>query len=118
MNHTADEPDQPPYHLHLTAEERPVAASALRLLIGDEAHHADLRALAREALTGVDGGGETDDRGGVTLTLSPPQMKIAHTALRSLLGDLRREQHEEIDLLRRILDKLPDEHVMRAIVLP
>ncbi|HXB63950.1 MAG TPA: hypothetical protein VNV42_03630 [Solirubrobacteraceae bacterium] len=110
------EPSEPPYHLHLAADERPVAASALRLLIADEAHLPDLRALAREALAGVDGS-EADERRGVTLTLSPPQMKIAHTALRSLLNDLRREQHDERDIVRRILDKLPDEHTMRAIEL-
>jgi hypothetical protein len=115
MSDTANS-HEPPYHLHLAADERPVAASALRLLIADEAHLPDLRALAREALAGVDDG-EADERGGVMLTLSPPQMKIAHTALRSLLNDLQREQHDERDIVRRILDKLPDEHTMRAIEL-
>ncbi len=58
-----------------------------------------------------------DERGGVMVTLSPPQMKIAHSALRSLLNDLGREQEDERVVLRRILDKLPDEHTMRAIEL-
>jgi hypothetical protein len=44
-------------------------------------------------------------------------MKITHTALRSLFGDLRREQADEIELIRGVLEKLPDEHVMRAISL-
>ena len=43
------------------------------------------------------------------------QMKITHTALRLLLNDLQREQAEEREILRRILDKLLDEHTMRAI---
>ena len=34
-----------------------------------------------------------------------------------LLNDLQREQAEERDTLRSILDKLPDEHTMRAIAL-
>lgn len=44
-------------------------------------------------------------------------MKITHTALRSLFRDLGREQADELEIVRRVLDKLPDEHVMRAIAL-
>ena len=51
------------------------------------------------------------------MPLTPPQMKITHTAVRVLLDDLRREHEEEREILRRILDKLPDEHTMRAIEL-
>jgi hypothetical protein len=43
-------------------------------------------------------------------------MKIMHT-VRLPLNDLGREQEPERKLLRDILDKLPDEHVMRAIQL-
>jgi hypothetical protein len=35
-----------------------------------------------------------------------------------LLNDLQREQAPERAILRSILDKLPDEHTMRAIKLP
>ncbi len=114
MSETAPEPE-PAYHLHLDADEVPVASSALRLLIVDEAHQPEIRALAREVLAGLES--ERDERGGVVVTLSPPQMKIAHSALRSLLNDLGREQEDERVVLRRILDKLPDEHTMRAIEL-
>ncbi len=114
MSETAPEPE-PAYHLHLDADETPVAASALRLLIVDEAHQPEIRALARGALAGVEAA--PDERGGVTVGLSPPQMKIAHSALRSLLNDLGREQEDERVVLRRILAKLPDEHTMRAIEL-
>ena len=57
------------------------------------------------------------DNGTLTLTLSPPQMKITHTAVKLLFEDLQRDQADEIEVLRRILDKLPDEHTMRAIIL-
>ncbi len=103
------------YHLHLDGEEAAIAASALRLLIADEAHEPALRGLAREALRKVSG--EADANGVITVPLSPQEMKISHTALRLLLDDLQREQARERQLLQAILDKLPDEHAIRAIVL-
>jgi hypothetical protein len=44
-------------------------------------------------------------------------MKITHSATRLLLNDLQREQDQERQMLHAILEKLPDEHVMRAIQL-
>lgn len=44
-------------------------------------------------------------------------MKITHTALKLLHDDLRHEHADEREILRRILDKLPDEHTMRAITI-
>jgi hypothetical protein len=112
----SDEGDSPAeYHLLLDAEEVPVAASAVRLLIADEAHEPDLRAIAREVLALLEA--PADDRGLVTLPLSPPQMKITHSAVRLLINDLQRGQADEREILWRIVEKLPDEHVMRAIVL-
>ena len=105
----------PPYHLLLDPAEMQVAASALRLLISDEAHEPDIRRLAREVLRGLDG--TADERGVVTLTLAPEQMKITHSAVRLLLNDLQRGQAAERDVLHAILAKLPDEHTMRAIVI-
>jgi hypothetical protein len=55
--------------------------------------------------------------GGLTVTLTPPQMKITHSAVKLLLNDLQREQADEREVLKSILDKLPDEHTMRAIQL-
>jgi hypothetical protein len=92
-----------------------VAASALRLLISDEAHETQIRGLAREVLASLQA--DPDDRGTVTVSLGPGQMKITHSAVRLLLNDLQREQASERELLRGILDKLPDEHTMRAIEL-
>ena len=49
---------EPPYHLFLDASEVPVAASALRLLISDEAHEPEIRRLAREVIAGLERGSE------------------------------------------------------------
>lgn len=109
----ADTEEAPAYHLMLEAAEVPVAASALRLLVSDEAHEPVIRGLARDVLEGLEGA--PDERGILTLTLTPEQMKITHSATRLLLNDLQRGQAEERETLRGILEKLPDEHVMRAI---
>jgi len=114
MNDTAKEPE-PAYHLLLDLDEVPVAASALRLLVSDEAHEPEIRRLAREVLAGLQ---ETpDERGILTVSLAPQQMKITHSAVKLLLIDLQRGQASEREILRHILDKLPDEHTMRAIQL-
>jgi hypothetical protein len=110
----AAEPD-PAYHLLLDPAEVPVAASALRLLISDEAHEPQIRRLAREVLASLEA--EADERGTLTVTLGAGQMKITYSAVRLLLNDLQREQASEREILWRILDKLPDEHTMRAIEL-
>jgi hypothetical protein len=109
------EAGEPAYHLLLAAEEVPVAASALRLLISDEAHEPQIRGLARAVLTALEG--PPDEHGLVRITLTAQQMKITHSAVRLLMNDLQRGQAEEREILRAILDKLPDEHTMRAIAL-
>ena len=114
MSDVAQEP-VPPYHLFLDGPEVPVAASALRLLISDEAHEPQIRGLAREVLASLDHA--PDEHGSLTVSLTPQQMKITHSAVRLLLNDLQREQAEEREVLRAILEKLPDEHLMRAIAL-
>ncbi|HEV3048397.1 MAG TPA: hypothetical protein VGY13_13675 [Solirubrobacteraceae bacterium] len=106
---------EPPFHLFLDPPEVPVAASALRLLISDEAHEPTIRGLARDVLAGLEQ--PADARGVLTLALTPPQMKITHSAVRLLLNDLQREQEPEREVLRAILEKLPDEHTMRAIAI-
>jgi hypothetical protein len=114
MSSASEEPE-PPYHLFLDSPEVPVAASALRLLISDEAHEPQIRRLAREVITGLEQA--PDEHGTVTVSLTPQQMKITHSAVKLLLNDLQREQADEREVLRAILEKLPDEHVMRAIIL-
>jgi len=110
----AGQAEGPAYHLFLEPQEVPVAASALRLLISDEAHEPTIRSLARAVLLHLEADGAGAD-GLLTIELTPPQMKITHSAVRLLLNDLQREQADERDVLRAILEKLPDEHTMRAI---
>jgi len=106
---------EPAYHLFLDPDEVPVAASALRLLISDEAHEPQIRRLAREVLAELEA--EPDAQGLLTVPLAAQQMKITYSAVRLLLNDLQREQDAERQILWAILDKLPDEHTMRAIEL-
>ena len=51
------------------------------------------------------------------LELTPAQLKITHTALRSLLDDFGHEEHDVIAVIHEVLAKLPDEHAIRAIQL-
>ena len=51
------------------------------------------------------------------LELTPAQLKITHTALRSLLDDFGHDQREVLRTIQEVLDKLPDEHAIRAIQL-
>ena len=51
------------------------------------------------------------------LELTPAQMKITHTALKSLLDDFGHDQHDVIHVIHEVLGKLPDEHSIRAISL-
>ncbi len=104
---------QPAYHLFLDPQEVTVAAQAVRLLISDEAHEPDIRRIAREVLAKL----EAPHEERLTVELQPAQMKITHSAVRLMLNDMRREQADEREALRTILEKLPDEHTMRAIEL-
>jgi hypothetical protein len=106
---------EPPFHLFLDEGEVPVAARALRLLISDEAHAGHIRELARAVIAELEQA--PNEQGVLTVTLAPQQMKITHSAVRLLFNDLQREQADEREILRAILEKLPDEHVMRAIEL-
>ena len=49
------------------------------------------------------------------LELTPEQLKLTHTALRSLLDDFGHEQPEIRAIIQEVLAKLPDEHAIRAI---
>jgi hypothetical protein len=109
----AGDSPEPPFHLLLEEDEVPVTRTALNLLISEEAHEPPIRPLAREVLGSLEG--TPDEHGILSVPLTPPQMKITHTAVKLLHDDLRYEHGDERAILRRILDKLPDEHTMRAI---
>ena len=49
------------------------------------------------------------------LDLTAAQLKITHTALKSMLDDFGHEEHDVHDVIKQVLDKLPDEHAIRAI---
>ena len=51
------------------------------------------------------------------LALTPGQLKITWTALKSFLDDFGHDEREVHDLVRQVLDKLPDEHAIRSIEL-
>ena len=49
------------------------------------------------------------------LELTAAQLKIVHTALKSLFDDLGRDQHDVKGVVGEVLNKLPSEHDIRAI---
>jgi hypothetical protein len=50
-----------------------------------------------------------------TLDLTAAQLKIVHTALKGLFDDLGHDEADVKDVVSSVLDKLPDEHSIRAI---
>jgi hypothetical protein len=49
------------------------------------------------------------------LDLTAAQLKIVHTALKSLSDDLGHEEHDVKQVVQAVLAKLPGEHDIRAI---
>ena len=49
------------------------------------------------------------------LELTPAQLKIVHTALKSLFDDLGHEEGDVKQIVSAVLAKLPGEHEIRAI---
>ena len=49
------------------------------------------------------------------LPLTAAQLKIVHTALKSLFDDLGHEESDVKRVVAAVLDKLPGEHEIRAI---
>jgi len=52
------------------------------------------------------------------LELTPAQLKVTWTALKTLMDDLGHDEHDVLEIVRQVLAKLPDEHAIRAIRLP
>jgi hypothetical protein len=50
-----------------------------------------------------------------TLELTPAQLKVTYSALRSMLDDFGHEEHDVHRVVREVLAKLPDEASIRAI---
>lgn len=49
------------------------------------------------------------------LELTAAQLKVTHTALKSLLDDFGHDEHDVRDVIAEVLAKLPDEHAIRNI---
>lgn len=49
------------------------------------------------------------------LELTPEQLKVTHTALKSLFDDFGHDEKAVGRVIREVLEKLPDEHSIRAI---
>ena len=49
------------------------------------------------------------------LDLTPAQLKITWTALHALADGFGHDERDVHDIVREVLDKLPDEHAIRAI---
>jgi len=49
------------------------------------------------------------------LDLTPVQLKVTYTALKSMLDDYGHEEADVQRAIREVLDKLPDEHSLRGI---
>ena len=49
------------------------------------------------------------------LNLTAAELKIVHTALKSLLDDLGHRENDVRQVVANVLAKLPDEHEIRAI---
>ena len=49
------------------------------------------------------------------LQLTEAELKVTHTALKSLFDDLGHDEADVREIVRGVLAKLPDEHSIRAI---
>src|SRR5436190_7381009 len=57
----------------------------------------------------------TPDEIAYRLELTPAQLKITHAALKSYLDDFGHDERDVHRVVHEVLDKLPDEHSIRAI---
>jgi hypothetical protein len=67
--------------------------------------------------TDAERSGEPSETFHYHLELTPAQLKITHTALKSLLDDFGHEEHDVHRVIHEVLEKLPDDHSIRAISL-
>jgi hypothetical protein len=65
----------------------------------------------------LEGSARTPEEFHYHLELTPAQLKITHSALKSLLDDFGHDEADVIAVIHDVLAKLPDEHSIRAISL-
>jgi hypothetical protein len=56
-----------------------------------------------------------DDEVAFHLELTPPELKVAYSALHAYLDDFGHEEADIHRIVHRLLAKFPDEHSIRAI---
>jgi hypothetical protein len=56
-----------------------------------------------------------DDEIAFRLELTPRELKVTHTALRSLYGDLGHDEHDVQQIVRAVLNKLPPGESIESI---
>ena len=49
------------------------------------------------------------------LDLTASEMRITEAALRSFLGDFGHDERDVHEIVREVMEKLPDEHAIRSI---
>ena len=49
------------------------------------------------------------------VVFTPAQLKVVHTALKSMLDDFGHDEADVVRVIHEVLAKLPDEHSIRAI---
>jgi hypothetical protein len=52
---------------------------------------------------------------GYRVEFTPAQLKVVHTALKTLLDDFGHDEADVVRVIHDVLAKLPDEHSIRAI---
>ena len=52
---------------------------------------------------------------GYHVDFTPAQLKVVHTDLKSMLDDFGHDEADVARVIHDVLDKLPDEHSIRAI---
>jgi hypothetical protein len=108
------QPDETAFRLDLTPPQLEVTRTALRSLRDDFGHEEhDIQGVIRAVLDKLPG----DEAGERVrwLELTPAQLKLTYTGLRSLLDGYGHDEHREQQAIRQVLDKLPDEHAIRSI---
>ena len=55
------------------------------------------------------------DQIGYHVEFTAAQLKVVHTALKSMLDDFGHDEADVVRVIHDVLDKLPDEHSIRAI---
>ena len=55
------------------------------------------------------------DEPAFTLDLTPAQLRVMHTALKSMLDDFGHDEREVREVIRELLDKLPHERELPSL---